>query len=83
MTFTDISESSGIRLGDSIWNTGASFVDINLDGKLDLFVAGYFEYFQRPYLGLVPEEPGKRNKLFINNGDNTFSERGLQYGIDT
>ena len=41
--FTDVTVQSG--LSTSRWSTAASFVDIDRDGWLDLFVAHYVDYF--------------------------------------
>ncbi|RLD22431.1 MAG: RNA-binding protein, partial [Bacteroidetes bacterium] len=69
MNFTDITESSGVA--STVWGTGVSMVDINADGFLDLYVcvAGSTTGGQR------------RNLLFINNGDLTFTERASAYGL--
>jgi enediyne biosynthesis protein E4 len=69
--FQDISNTAFI---DSVkrWSTGVVFVDINSDGWLDIYVcnAGY--------------ESGKApaNHLYINNKDQTFTERAKEYGLD-
>ena len=69
MQFEDISEKAGIA-GDNRWYTGTTMADINHDGFLDIYcsVGGKFG--------------PKENQLFINNGDNTFTERAQEYGID-
>ncbi len=40
-TFEDVTESAGV--GDPRWSTGSAWGDVDLDGDLDLFVAGYIE----------------------------------------
>jgi len=69
LQFEDISEKSGL-LGDSRWYTGVTMSDVNGDGFLDIYcsVSGNFE----------PRE----NQLFLNNGDNTFTERAEGYKVD-
>lgn len=71
LTFEDISQSSGIdQFGGC--KTGVSFVDINHDGWMDIYVcrAGWFK------------DPEKRkNLLFVNNQDNTFTETAGTYNI--
>ena len=69
LKFQDITNESGIS-GDDRWYTGSTMVDINNDGFLDIYVS---------VAGL---DGVKNNQLYINNGDNTFSERANEYGID-
>ncbi|MFY0653927.1 MAG: CRTAC1 family protein [Cyclobacteriaceae bacterium] len=66
--FEDISESAGV-LGDDRWYTGSTMVDINADGWLDIY-ASVSGIYQKPV-----------NQLYINNGNNTFSERALDFGL--
>jgi len=68
LKFEDISEKAGV-LGDSRWYTGTTMADVNNDGFLDIYcsVGGKFG--------------PKENQLFINNGDNTFTEKAAVYGI--
>jgi len=58
-TFTDVAAAAGVQvpprgLSDSF---GAAFGDVDLDGDLDLFVAGWYG----------------GNHLYLNNGDGTFT----------
>jgi hypothetical protein len=57
---------------DYTWCTGSTMVDINNDGWLDIYVG---------YSGLFPEDQ-RRNKLWINQGDNTFKDQAAKYGLD-
>ncbi|MGK0138123.1 MAG: hypothetical protein ACI9DJ_001579 [Algoriphagus sp.] len=76
--FQDITNSSkaGGRIGP--WKTGVSVVDINSDGKLDIYLC---------YSGSLP--PHKRvNQLFVNQGNNdngipSFKDEAAKYGIDS
>ncbi len=43
-TFTDVTASAGLESPRVRWDTGCSFVDYDLDGKLDLAIAGYVEF---------------------------------------
>lgn len=54
--FEDVTESAGLGRGDVRWGTGCSFVDYNVDGKLDLFVANYVQFDQKNTP--TPDSPG-------------------------
>ncbi|WP_273565372.1 FG-GAP-like repeat-containing protein [Maribacter halichondriae] len=69
LEFEDISQSAGIE-GDDRWYSGTTFVDINQDGYLDI------------YCSVSGKNPPHNNVLYINNQDNTFSEKAAEYGID-
>ena len=64
-------EGTGISAADG-WNTGVSLVDINGDGHLDIY--------QCRSAAASPRL--RRNLLFVNNGDETFTERAGEYGLD-
>ncbi len=63
--FEDITSQAGIEDAD-FWGTGASFVDINNDGLLDIYACGY----------------GMPNRLYINQGNTRFREMAKLYGLD-
>lgn len=71
LTFEDITESAGVA-GNSTWNTGSVMGDVNGDGLLDIYVCAV--------VGL--KNLRGHNELYINNGDNTFTERSAEYGLD-
>ncbi|MEM6684398.1 MAG: VCBS repeat-containing protein [Bacteroidota bacterium] len=68
LTFEDISTKSNTQ-GDERWYTGTTMVDINNDGFLDI------------YCSVSGKSGNKKNQLFINNQDNTFTEAAEKYGI--
>ena len=76
--FEDISVQAGL-MQDSMWSTGVSFVDINSDGWLDIYVcnSGHMN------------DGNRLNKLYINNhgtpsgnGSVSFTESAKEYGLD-
>ena len=69
--FEDITEKAGVACKGS-WSTGVSIVDINGDGWPDIYVCKSGK----------PGGPHRKNELFINNGDLTFTERAAEYGLD-
>ena len=71
-SFDDVSEAAGISSDGEYWSTGVSMVDINGDGWLDIYVS-----VSGPY----PSEQ-RRNKLFINQQDESFQEAAALYGLD-
>lgn len=71
IAFEDITESAGL-LSENVWSTGVTFVDINYDGWMDIYVCK----------SGPPGGPNRRNSLYINNGDLTFREEAEKYGLD-
>lgn len=69
-TFEDITEEAQVS-GSADWTTGTTMADVNGDGLLDIYVS-CVNYLNK----------SGRNQLFINNGDNTFSERAAEFGLD-
>jgi hypothetical protein len=71
LKFKDITTTAGVAC-EGAWSTGVSFIDVNADGFLDIYVCKSGD----------PNSPNRKNELFINNGDLTFSERAHEYGLD-
>ncbi len=69
--FDDITDKAGFNQ-DSMWSTGVVLADINNDGWLDIYVcnSGHMSDGRR------------RNKLYINNHNLTFTESAAKYGLD-
>ncbi|MBX2945446.1 MAG: VCBS repeat-containing protein [Cyclobacteriaceae bacterium] len=71
LKFEDITHAAGVA-GEGDWTTGVTLVDINNDGYLDIYVCQV-----GGYKGLQGH-----NLLYINNGDLTFTEQAVEYGLD-
>jgi len=69
--FEDVTEYVGVQ-GSRSWSTGVSFVDINNDGHLDIYVCNS---------GDVAGD-NKENELFINKGNLEFEESAAKYGLN-
>lgn len=70
-SFEDISRKSKIARNPG-WTWGVTMVDINADGYLDIYVSRN---------GNSLDINKRRNLLFINNQDLTFTESAISYGL--
>ena len=76
LRFRDVTEAAGLP-NDGGWSTGISVVDINGDGRLDIYVCRVGNY----------EVLRSRNLLLVNQGVNsqgvpTFEDKAAAYGLD-
>lgn len=69
--FEDITKKSKVAK-NSGWTWGVTMADVNADGYLDIYVS-------RNGMSANPED--RRNQLYINNQDLTFTESALKYGL--
>jgi hypothetical protein len=90
-TFTDVTAAAGVGNGTNKVGAGACFLDIDGDGRLDLFVANYvnftFEKHQNRFVNGHPAYVGPMMygpvpaTLFRNNADGTFTDISRESGI--
>ncbi len=71
LKFKDVTDSAGVD-GGLGFKTGVSMVDINGDGLLDIYVCK----------SAVSEPSLRKNMLYINNGNMTFTDKAKEYGVD-
>jgi hypothetical protein len=76
MHFIDITELSGTAGRELGWRNGVNMVDVNGDGKLDIYVCYSGDF----------DENTRKNQLFINQGLNaegmpTFKDEAEAYGL--
>jgi enediyne biosynthesis protein E4 len=96
-TFEDVTETAGLNVAAARWDTGCSFFDYDLDGRLDLVVTSYLEFDRAK----IPEPgtggycqwkgipvmcgprglPFARNRLFHNEGKGRFTDVSVASGI--
>ena len=69
--FEDVTSSSGLGKGSDKWSTGVTFVDINNDQFLDIYVCrgGDLPTVQR------------RNAFYINDGNGSFVDKASEMGL--
>lgn len=68
--FEDITAKAGVA-GNADWCTGSTMADVNGDGLLDIYVCAVQGMYNLK----------GRNHLFINNGNNSFTESAEKYGL--
>jgi len=96
-TFTDVTRAAGLLHEGARWGTGATWVDYDRDGNLDLFVSNYLKFDPN----LIPPAgadqkcnwkgirvlcgprglPQESPMLYHNNGDGTFTEVTARAGV--
>ncbi len=69
--FEDITLKSGIGAKGG-WCTGVTIVDINEDGLQDIYICR----------SGLPKSEDRKNLLYINKGNLTFTESATKYGLD-
>ncbi|HSJ69119.1 MAG TPA: VCBS repeat-containing protein [Anditalea sp.] len=69
--FEDITDIAGVS-GDGGWSTGVTMADVDGNGFLDIYVCQVGDY----------KSLSGSNKLYMNNGDGTFTEKAAEYGVD-
>jgi len=71
LVFEDISESANVNTNKN-WSNGVTFVDINNDGWMDIYISQ----------GGPRDKDQRKNLLFINQKNLSFKEEALKYGLD-
>lgn len=89
-TFSEVTAESGLSDGTRV-GAGASFLDIEGDGDLDLYVANYIKFSYADYTPTLFKGrkvypgplvfPPEQHQLFRNNGDGTFADISRPAGI--
>jgi len=69
--FEEVTAAAGV-VDSTGWTTGVTMADVNGDGRLDIYVC------KSGTIGA----PHRANKLYVNDGDGTFTERAAEYGLD-
>jgi len=95
-TFTDVTKKAGLDKWNDpeygpMWAVAATWVDVNNDGLLDLFVVNYLQWTwsDKPLCTInnVAEYchpryyKGLPDQLFLNQGDGTFKDVSKEWGV--
>ncbi len=84
--FTEIGKKAGVNLPK--FSFPCWFFDVNNDGFNDIFVSSYdtrnIRNLADDYAKEIQGKPVRsdKSKLFINNGDETFSEQSVPFNLD-
>jgi len=76
LKFEDITEAAGVG-GSGKWSKGASIIDINNDGLMDIYVCA----------AVLADSNARKNVLYVNQGVNqstgipVFKEMAAEYGL--
>ena len=76
-TFSDVTEFAFPEGVKDWWYGGSTWGDYDLDGDLDLYIAGYVDFSRRPQntsLRFPMDFGGLPNTLYENNNDGTFTD---------
>ncbi len=76
LKFEEVTDQAGVQKKSGQWSSGVTFVDINSDGKQDIYVCNT----------MMEDSLLLRDLLFVNQGNNEngipqFKEMGTAYGI--
>lgn len=94
-TFTDVTAKAGLNKPDPeygpLWSVGGVWVDVDNDGLLDLLVINYLKWdIEHEPSCPIDGHPDychpkmykpTPNQLFINNGDGTFRDASVEWGL--
>lgn len=72
LKFEDVTNRAGVDGEQGTYKTGVVMVDINNDGWMDIYICRS--------ASKDPEQ--RRNILYVNNQDGTFTNRAKEYGVD-
>ncbi|MFH1920892.1 MAG: VCBS repeat-containing protein, partial [Planctomycetota bacterium] len=89
-TFTDVTKQTGTQNGHKV-GAGTSFLDVDKDGDLDLYVANYLQFSYDSHLSETTDGvpayaaplvyPAAPDTLYRNNGDGTFTDVSTESGV--
>lgn len=75
LSYADIINYTTSPTSDMSGNYGSVWTDFDNDGDLDLYIAKCRQGVNDP------NDPRRWNRLFVNNGNNQYTDQAVQYGV--
>jgi hypothetical protein len=75
LTFSEVMDFTTDPASDGSGNYGSVWIDFDNDGDLDLYIAKCRQGVNNP------NDPRRWNRLYVNNGDGTYTDMAEEYGV--
>jgi len=75
LSYADIIDYTTSPTSDMSGNYGSVWTDFDNDGDLDLYIAKCRQGVNNP------DDPRRWNRLFVNNGNNQYTDEAVEYGV--
>ncbi|HEY0977007.1 MAG TPA: FG-GAP-like repeat-containing protein [Flavobacteriales bacterium] len=76
LTYTDLMDFTSTPASDMSGNYGSVWTDFDNDGDIDLYIAKCRQGVNNS------ADPRRWDRLFVNDGDNNYSDRAAEFGVE-